>query len=95
MCEQVVAAAPHKGQLPRTVEGLLKIPGIGPYTAGAIASISYGLAVPTLSPYISPPLQRRAISSSLALIFRSLYIYVPPGQAYCFNSARAGSALLA
>ena len=29
------------GQLPRTVEELLNIPGIGPYSAGAIASIAY------------------------------------------------------
>ena len=30
------------GALPTTVDGLLKIKGIGPYTAGAIASISAG-----------------------------------------------------
>jgi A/G-specific adenine glycosylase len=30
------------GQLPDTVEGLRTIPGIGPYTAGAIASIAFG-----------------------------------------------------
>jgi A/G-specific adenine glycosylase len=29
------------GKLPNTVDGLLKIPGIGPYTAGAIASIAF------------------------------------------------------
>ena len=28
------------GVMPRTVEGLKQIPGIGPYTAGAIASIA-------------------------------------------------------
>lgn len=31
----------HAGELPRTVEQLLKVPGIGPYSAGAIASIAY------------------------------------------------------
>jgi A/G-specific adenine glycosylase len=30
------------GQLPTTVEGLLKVSGIGPYTAAAVASIAYG-----------------------------------------------------
>lgn len=30
------------GELPSTVEQLLTIPGIGPYTAGAIASIAFG-----------------------------------------------------
>jgi A/G-specific adenine glycosylase len=38
--QQVVAA--HGGQLPDSVEALLKLPGIGRYTAGAIASIAFG-----------------------------------------------------
>ena len=32
----------YAGRLPDTKEELLKLPGIGPYTAGAIASIAYG-----------------------------------------------------
>ena len=36
----------HAGKLPRTVEGLRKIPGIGRYTAGAIASIAFGERTP-------------------------------------------------
>lgn len=31
----------YKGQLPKTKGELMKLPGIGPYTAGAIASIAY------------------------------------------------------
>lgn len=31
------------GRFPRTYEGLLKLPGVGPYTAAAIASLAYGL----------------------------------------------------
>lgn len=38
---QLVVAA-YGGQLPDTVEGLLALPGIGAYTAGAIASIAFG-----------------------------------------------------
>src|SRR5580658_1624278 len=34
------------GHLPRTAEGLLMLPGIGRYTAGAIASIAFGERVP-------------------------------------------------
>ena len=34
------------GIIPSNVDELLKIPGIGPYTAGAIASIAFGKAVP-------------------------------------------------
>lgn len=33
--------AEHKGRLPRTVAELRTLPGIGPYTAGAIASIAF------------------------------------------------------
>ncbi len=36
----------HGGQLPQTVKGLLTLPGIGRYTAGAISSIAYGLQEP-------------------------------------------------
>jgi A/G-specific adenine glycosylase len=36
----------HDGELPRNVEALLALPGIGPYSAGAIASIAYGLPEP-------------------------------------------------
>ena len=32
----------HRGEVPRTVEALLALPGVGPYTAGAIASIAHG-----------------------------------------------------
>lgn len=34
------------GEIPDSAKGLKKIPGIGPYTAGAIASIAYGEAAP-------------------------------------------------
>jgi A/G-specific adenine glycosylase len=38
----------YDGQLPDTVEGLQKIPGIGRYTAGAIASIAFKRPAPIL-----------------------------------------------
>lgn len=41
-CARAVAAA---GAFPRTVEGLRALPGIGPYTAAAIASIAFGIPV--------------------------------------------------
>ena len=34
--------AKHCGSLPRDLEALRRIPGVGPYTAGAIASIAFG-----------------------------------------------------
>jgi A/G-specific adenine glycosylase len=36
----------YGGKLPRTAEGLRQLPGIGRYTAGAIASIAFGEHVP-------------------------------------------------
>jgi A/G-specific adenine glycosylase len=36
------------GAFPQTVETLLELPGIGPYTAAAVASIAFGLSVPVL-----------------------------------------------
>jgi A/G-specific adenine glycosylase len=38
----------YGGRFPATVEALQKLPGVGRYTAGAIASIAYGQAVPVL-----------------------------------------------
>lgn len=38
----------HGGQLPADYEALLTLPGIGPYTAGAIASIAYGIPRPAV-----------------------------------------------
>lgn len=38
----------HGGRLPESVGELMKLPGIGRYTAGAIASIAYGVAAPVL-----------------------------------------------
>ncbi len=46
-CAQVIAEQ-YAGKFPATVEELLALPGIGPYTAGAIASIAYGVRAPVL-----------------------------------------------
>lgn len=44
--QQIVAE--HGGVLPGDLEALRGLPGIGPYTAGAIASIAFGQPVPVL-----------------------------------------------
>lgn len=36
----------HQGQFPKTREEILQVPGIGPYTAGAVLSIAYDLKEP-------------------------------------------------
>lgn len=38
----------HGGSLPRSLDALRRLPGIGRYTAGAIASMAFGMDVPTL-----------------------------------------------
>ncbi|MBN1892863.1 A/G-specific adenine glycosylase [bacterium] len=38
----------HQGRIPDTLDGLMSLPGIGPYTAGAILSIAYRKPVPVL-----------------------------------------------
>jgi A/G-specific adenine glycosylase len=51
-----VAAA---GEFPSTVDGLLQLPGIGPYTAAAVASIAFGVAVPVLDGNVERVMARR------------------------------------
>lgn len=38
----------HGGEMPGDYEQLMKLPGIGSYTAGAVASIAFGCAVPAV-----------------------------------------------
>ena len=46
-CAQVLVKD-YDGKLPENYEELIRLPGIGPYTAGAIASIAYGKPVPAV-----------------------------------------------
>jgi A/G-specific adenine glycosylase len=48
----------RQGRLPRSAAELLDIPGIGPYTAGAIASIAWGEAVPVVDGNVTRVLSR-------------------------------------
>ena len=43
-----VILSKHQGRVPSSVEELLELPGVGRYTAGAIASIAYGVAAPAV-----------------------------------------------
>jgi A/G-specific adenine glycosylase len=38
----------HNGVFPKTFEGLLKLPGVGPYTAGAISAFAYNQPIPII-----------------------------------------------
>jgi A/G-specific adenine glycosylase len=50
--------ADHHGQIPDTVETLSKLPGVGPYTAGAIASIAFRRAEPVVDGNVERVLAR-------------------------------------
>lgn len=50
--------AERAGELPRTAAGLREVPGIGPYTAGAIASIAYRERAPLVDGNVARVLAR-------------------------------------
>jgi A/G-specific adenine glycosylase len=51
----------HGGSLPTTVEGLLALPGVGPYTAAAVASIAFGVPVPAVDTNVARVVGRFAL----------------------------------
>jgi A/G-specific adenine glycosylase len=55
-----VIVAEHGGQVPRDIAALDRLPGIGPYTARAVASIAFGAAVGAVDTNV-----RRVIGRSL------------------------------
>ncbi len=84
----VVAA----GGFPTSVEGLLALPGVGPYTAGAIASIALGLDAPLVDGNVERVLCRHdALAEDPKRIARRLWAragdLLPRGEAGDFNQA--------
>jgi len=47
------------GEFPRTVDRLLELPGVGAYTAAAVASIAFGVAAPVLDGNVERVMARR------------------------------------
>lgn len=84
----------YGGALPRSRDELLKLPGIGPYTAGAIASIAYGLAEPAVDGNVLRVLTRLeddhsdiADAAVKRAAEKKLRAVIPQGRAGAFNSA--------
>ena len=48
----------YRGVIPASYDALAALPGIGPYTAGAIASIAFGIAVPAVDGNVQRVLSR-------------------------------------
>lgn len=86
--------AEHGGALPRTAESLRKLPGVGRYTANAIASIAFGEDAVVLDGNVIRVLARLhdiaddvssgAMQARLWALAESL---LPPGRAGDFNQA--------
>ncbi len=83
----------YEGRIPDTVEGLQKLPGVGRYTAGAIASLAFGRDAPALDGNV-----RRVLSRLYALtdaqspnavkrLWQLSESLLPAGRAGPFNEA--------
>ena len=82
------------GRVPDSVEDLLTLPGIGPYTAGAIASIAYNRDEPVLDGNVIRVLCRLccidaniASSATKARLWALARQWLPAGRAGTFNQA--------
>lgn len=84
----------HNGELPETYEELLQLPGIGPYTAAAIASIAFNQDIPVVDANvervfarlfdIEKPLKSKGVHGEIVDLAEKL---LPKGEAREFNQA--------
>lgn len=79
----------HGGDLPRDRGALLRLPGIGPYTAGAILSIGFGEEAAAVDTNVQRVLARYAFrgAASTADVARLALHLVPLGRASDWNQA--------
>ena len=89
-----VVVAQHSGKLPADVEALRRLPGVGRYTAGAIASMAFGKDEPALDGNIRRVLARLFdvdVPARSAEGERRLWElaaqHLPPGRAAAYNQA--------
>jgi A/G-specific adenine glycosylase len=57
--------AEHGGRLPETVEALQRLPGVGPYTARAVAAIAFGAPVTAVDTNVRRVLSRVAVAAGV------------------------------
>jgi A/G-specific adenine glycosylase len=84
----------YGGELPRDLPGLRKIPGIGRYTAAAIASMAFGLDIATLDGNLKRVFARlfdleEAVDSHAGekRLWALAEEHIPPGRAGDYNQA--------
>ncbi len=84
----------HNGELPKNLEELRALPGIGRYTVGAIASMAFGLDEPTLDGNLRRVYSRlfdvtESVDSSAGekILWGLAAKYLPKGEASDYNQA--------
>lgn len=81
----------HRGRLPRSRDGLLALPGIGAYTAGAVLSFAFGQDAAVLDTNVRRVLRRVWAGEKVQVGDRALWDLaerlLPRGRAYDFNQA--------
>jgi A/G-specific adenine glycosylase len=79
----------HGGELPPDAEALRKLPGIGPYTVGAVLSIAFGQDEPALDTNVRRVVARYAFESDPTprALQQAAHELVPPGRAGEWNQA--------
>ena len=84
----------HDGKLPRGLEALLRLPGVGRYTAGAIASIAFDLDEPVLDGNVTRVCCRLfrvrrnpKAAKTQETLWRFARGLIPPGRAGLLNQA--------
>jgi A/G-specific adenine glycosylase len=89
-----VVMAEHGGRLPRDAASLQKLPGIGAYTAGAIASLAFGVDAPAVDGNAIRVLARvfnvelpAASSAGQKRFWELATQHLPKGQAAEYNQA--------
>jgi A/G-specific adenine glycosylase len=80
----------HGGRFPATAEELVRLPGIGRYTAGAVASFAFGADAAILDTNAARVLARvfgpgRRRQSRTARLWALAAAAIPPGHGYPFN----------
>jgi A/G-specific adenine glycosylase len=81
----------HAGRFPSSPAELERLPGVGRYTAGAVATFAYGVDAPILDTNAARVLQRvfgpgrrRRRTARLWALAEAV---LPPGEGYAFNQA--------
>ncbi len=79
----------HGGALPADLQALRRLPGIGSYTAGAIASLAFGIAAPAVDGNVRRVLARLLAQAEMdsAAAEEAVRLLLPPTEAGAFNEA--------